>query len=84
MHQELKFYPQTQTQEPKRLYIKNRVVFHKPSWKKASTKQEKTKELIRKLNEYFETKINIPRIRHGKHQTLETLINEEACLLAKI
>lgn len=32
---------------------------------------------------YFETKINVPRIRHGKHQTLETLINEEAYLLAK-
>ena len=45
--------------------------------------KEKTKELTRKLNEYFETKINIPRIRHGKHQTLETLINEEAYLLAK-
>jgi len=39
--------------------------------------------LTRKLNEYFETRINIPRIRHGKHQTLEILINEEAYLLAK-
>ncbi|MEM3697770.1 MAG: hypothetical protein QXQ94_09785 [Candidatus Bathyarchaeia archaeon] len=27
--------------------------------------------------------INIPRIKHGKSQTVETLINEEAYLLAK-
>lgn len=44
---------------------------------------EKTKELTQKLNSYFETKIGIPRIRHGLKQSLETLINEEAYLLAK-
>ena len=27
--------------------------------------------------------VEIPRIRHGKRQTLDTLINEEALLLAK-
>jgi len=31
----------------------------------------------------FEVEIEIPRIRHGKKQTFETLINEEALLLAK-
>ena len=45
--------------------------------------KEKTKELMRKLNNFFEKKINVPRIRHGNKQTLETLINEEAYLLAK-
>jgi CRISPR/Cas system-associated endonuclease Cas1 len=35
------------------------------------------------LNEYFETKVEIPRIRTGKKQSIETLINEEALLLAK-
>jgi hypothetical protein len=35
------------------------------------------------LNELFESAIEIPRIRHGKKQTIETLINEEALLLAK-
>jgi CRISPR-associated protein Cas1 len=45
--------------------------------------KEKTKELTQKLNDYFERKVEIPRIKHGNKQTLETLINEEALLLAK-
>jgi CRISPR/Cas system-associated endonuclease Cas1 len=45
--------------------------------------REKTKELTEKLNQFFEKKIQIPRIRHGSKQTIETLINEEALLLAK-
>jgi len=32
---------------------------------------------------YFESMVEIPRIKHGKRQTLETLINEEALLFAK-
>lgn len=35
------------------------------------------------LETFFETDIEIARIRHGKTQTLETLINEEALLFAK-
>jgi hypothetical protein len=31
----------------------------------------------------FEFKVEVPTIRHGLKQTLETLINEEAFLLAK-
>jgi CRISPR-associated protein Cas1 len=38
--------------------------------------------LIKSLNNYFQTKIEIPRIRVGKKQEIETLINEEALLLA--
>lgn len=44
---------------------------------------EKTREFTRGLNRLFQTKIGIPRIRHGERQTLETLISEEAYLLAK-
>jgi hypothetical protein len=33
------------------------------------------------LNEYFQTKVEVPRIRVGKKQEIETLINEEAMLL---
>jgi hypothetical protein len=43
----------------------------------------KTKEMMRELNDYFDTKIELPLIRHGKRQRLETLINEETLLLAK-
>jgi len=35
------------------------------------------------LNGLFNRYVEIPRIKHGKRQTLDTLINEEALLLAK-
>ena len=35
------------------------------------------------LNSLFESEINVPRIRYGKKQTLDTLISEEALLLAE-
>jgi hypothetical protein len=35
------------------------------------------------LNSLFEKEIEIPRIKHGNKQTLDTLISEEAILLAK-
>jgi CRISPR-associated protein Cas1 len=40
-----------------------------------------THSLMRSLNDYFKTKVEIPRIRMGKSQEIETLINEEALLL---
>ena len=42
-----------------------------------------TNEFIKKLNAYFESKVEIPRMKVGKRQKLETLIDEEALLLAK-
>lgn len=42
-----------------------------------------TKDLMAKLNSYFETMVDIPRIRIGSRQKIETLFNEEALLLAK-
>jgi len=39
--------------------------------------------LIGELNRYFETEVNIPRIRKGERQEIETLIDEEAFLFAK-
>jgi hypothetical protein len=38
---------------------------------------------MERQNGYFESKVEIPRIKHGKGQTLKTLINEEALLFAK-
>ena len=35
------------------------------------------------LDGFFETTIEIPRIKVGKRQTVETLISEEALLFAK-
>jgi hypothetical protein len=38
---------------------------------------------MKRLNEFFESEVEIPRMRVGAHRTLETLINEEALLFAK-
>ena len=35
------------------------------------------------LDVFFKSKVDIPLIRHGKRQRIETLVNEEALLLAK-
>jgi CRISPR-associated protein Cas1 len=42
---------------------------------------DETRKFTTKLNAYFETQVEIPRIKVGKWQTIETLISEEALLL---
>jgi len=41
-----------------------------------------THDLVKHLNQYFQSKVRIPRIRMGKEQEIETLISEEALLFA--
>lgn len=41
-----------------------------------------TSAFVKNLNEYFQTKVTIPRIRMGCQQEIETLISEEALLFA--
>jgi CRISPR-associated protein Cas1 len=43
----------------------------------------KTADVTSKLYSYFESTVEIPRMKHGKRQTVETLINEEAFLFAQ-
>jgi CRISPR-associated protein Cas1 len=43
----------------------------------------KTRDLMRRIDAYFLTKVSIPRIRMGERQEIETLISEEALLLAR-
>lgn len=43
----------------------------------------KTDSLADGLNNFFNRRVDIPRIKVGKEQSVETLINEEALLLAK-
>jgi hypothetical protein len=42
-----------------------------------------TRKLMKGLELNFQSNVDVPRIKHGKNQTIETLINEEALLLAK-
>lgn len=39
--------------------------------------------MMKKLNLFFENKVEIPRIKVGNKQSLETLIGEEALLFSK-
>jgi len=38
---------------------------------------------MKQLNAFFESMVEVPRMRIGERQTIETLINEEAWLFAK-
>jgi CRISPR/Cas system-associated endonuclease Cas1 len=42
-----------------------------------------SRSLTKDLNEYLQTKVEVPRIRMGKKQEIETLICEEALLLSQ-
>jgi CRISPR-associated protein Cas1 len=51
--------------------------------KKIHLCEYKTNDLAEGLNNLFEKMVEIPRIKHGKQQTIDTLISEEALLFAK-
>ena len=38
---------------------------------------------MKELGKYFESKVEVPLIRHGKKQRIGTMIKEESLLLAK-
>jgi len=57
----------TSTRKAKRQYLNDRM----------------QRDYLKRLNSYFTSRVEIPRIRKGEHQEIETLINEEALLLAK-
>ena len=42
-----------------------------------------SKVFMRELNQFFESNVEIPRMKVGNRQTIETLISEEALLFAK-
>jgi CRISPR-associated protein Cas1 len=73
----------SETLKPKDFIIKSEWFSVNRLGKRQVLNREKTKELTERLNDYFERKVEIPRIKHGNKQTIETLINEEAMLLGK-
>jgi len=40
------------------------------------------KDMMKRLNSFFESIVDIPRVKHGNKQTVETLISEEALIFA--
>jgi len=61
--------------------VKGESVSRKRKGKREYLNDTETKRMIKELENYFESKVEIPLIRHGKRQRIETLINEEALLL---
>ena len=51
--------------------------------KRQYLKDDLANEFTNKLNNYFLSKVEMPRIKVGSQQEIETLINEEALLFAK-
>ena len=63
--------------------VKSEAVSKKRMGKREYLNDAETRRMMGELGDYFESKVDIPLIRHGKRQRIETLINEEALLLAK-
>jgi CRISPR-associated protein Cas1 len=51
--------------------------------KREYLKEDKNRAFVKELNKYFTSTVEVPRIRRGRRQEIETLINEEALLFAK-
>jgi CRISPR-associated protein Cas1 len=51
--------------------------------KREYLQKDLAKDMMRKLNAFFETTVEIPRVKHGNKQQLESLLNEESLILAK-
>jgi CRISPR-associated protein Cas1 len=62
---------------------KTEVATRRKKGKREYLSDLETRVLLDELNAFFETMVEVKRIRNGEHQTLETLINEEAQLFAK-
>jgi len=58
-------------------------MMHLKMGKKIHLKEYETDSLAEDLNGFFERKINVERIKVGKRQTIDSLISEDALLLAK-
>ena len=63
--------------------VKSENLGRKKKGKREYLNNHLTRELMRELEVFFEKEVEIPRIRVGKKQTVETLVNEEALLFAK-
>ena len=64
------------------MFKTERMTAHKKG-KREYLNDVETRDFTAKLNEYFETTIEIPRIKVGERQTIQRLIKEEALLFAK-
>jgi len=69
--------------KPSDFVMKSESVGDKKIGKREYLNDLNTTKMLRNLNEYFSIKVNVPRIRRGDCQEIETLICEEALELAR-
>lgn len=62
--------------------IRNEYFSKNRKGKREYLDESQTRNLVKSLNQYLQSEVEIPRIRMGNKQEIETLINEEALLLA--
>jgi len=63
--------------------VKTKGLSRNKKGKRVYLNDVQTRDLMKQLNTFFESIVEIPRMRVGKRQSIETLINEEALLFAK-
>ena len=67
----------------KDLTVKTENVGSKKKGKREYLNDQLTRKLMTAFEAFFEREVEIARIKHGKKQTIDTLIKEEALLFAK-
>jgi CRISPR-associated protein Cas1 len=63
--------------------MKSEIIARKRIGKREYLNDFDSNRFMERLNQFFESEVQIPRIKVGNRQTLETLISEEALMLAK-
>jgi CRISPR-associated protein Cas1 len=63
--------------------LKDEFYMHTKAGKRVFLRDIETGELFEALNMYFETKVDVPRIRIGRSQSIDSLICEETSQFAK-
>jgi len=69
--------------KPKDFMVKDERTTRKRWGKREYLNASKTRELEKGLDGLFEGWVEVPRLRHGRRQALESLIHEEAQVLAR-
>ena len=63
--------------------VKSESVSRSRKGKREYLNDAESRRMMRELESFFESNVEIPLMRYGKRQKLETLINEDSLLLAK-
>lgn len=63
--------------------VKTETLSRDKKGKREYLNDSETKDFMNDLNRYFETMVEVPRIKVGQKQSIGTLINEEALLFSK-